>query len=100
MIDTERMAVLHSVKQLEKYVFDEEVVSKIPTVMQYLREEVAVVGIVHNNVSEVALLDDAVEGDDVGVGGRNLMEGDFADVGLPLAGCLLQLGVHETLDGI
>ena len=67
VIDTKAMAILNCVKQLQEDVFDQNVVAKIAAIMEDLREQVVVRGVVQDNIRPVVFLDDAVKGDDVRV---------------------------------
>ena len=60
VIYAQRMAIIDSIEDLEKDAFDEVVVAEISTTVNDLREKVAVAGVVHDNVSVVEILDDAV----------------------------------------
>lgn len=56
VIDTERVAVLHCVDELQEDVLDKHVVSKIAAAMEDLREQIVVRSVVHDDVSVVALI--------------------------------------------
>ena len=92
MINTERVAIFNGVKQLHKNVFDELVVTEIPTVVQDLSKQIAIRSIVHDDEGVVEGFNDTVESDNVGVSTSNLMEGYFTNMNLPLA--RLQMRVH------
>lgn len=51
------MAVLDSVKELQKYVLDKVVMSQVLAIVQYLREQVSIACVIHDNVGVVSLLD-------------------------------------------
>jgi hypothetical protein len=57
VVDAKRMAVLHSVKELQKDVFDKVIMAQVAAVVQYLGKEVSVTRIIHDNVGVVSLLD-------------------------------------------
>lgn len=64
VINTEAMAILDCVKQLQKYMLDKIVVPQVPTAVQDLAEQVPVAGILHDNVCVVVLLDHSMQGGD------------------------------------
>ena len=68
--------------------------------VQYLREEVSVGSVVHDEVSVVVLLHNPVEGDNVWMGRREAMEGYFPHVQLALAGATVNVRTDEALDGV
>ena len=100
VVYAEGVAVFDGVEELEEDVLDEMVLAEVATVVEDLGEEVAVGGKVHDEVGVVVLLDDAVEGDDVGVGRGEAVEGDLAHVELALAGAGVDVRADEALDGI
>ena len=85
VVDTERVAVLDSVEQLQEDVLDEAIVPKIAAAMQDLGEEIVIRRIIHNDICVGALVHNAVEGDHARVCRGELVQGDFADVDLSLA---------------
>ena len=89
MIDTQGMAVFHSIEHLKKDVLDERVVAEIPAVVKNLRKEVVVGGEIHNNISVIEVFHDAMQSYYTGVDGGELVKGDFSDVDLALAGRLV-----------
>ena len=84
VIDTERMAIFHRLKQLEEDILDECVVPKIAAAMQDLSEQIMVGSEVHNDVGEVAFLHHAVKGDHAWMRRCELMQGYFSNVDLAL----------------
>ena len=80
------MAVFNRIEQLQEDVLDELILAKVPALVEDLGEEVPVLAIVHNDVREIFVLDDTMEGDDVWVGGCELVETDLAQVQLSSAG--------------
>lgn len=99
MIDTERVAVFDRVEHLKEDVLDECVVPKITAVVEDLREQVVVGGVIHNNIGVVEVFHDAMQGDDTWVCGGELVEGDLADVDLALARCLMT-GSNQAFHGV
>jgi hypothetical protein len=99
VVNAEGVAILHCVQQLEEDMLDEDVVPEIAAIMEDLCEQITIAGVVHDDVRVVEVLYDPVEGDDVRMDRCELMEGDFTDVEVALAGGLL-LGVGEAFDGI
>jgi len=81
-------------------VFDEVVVTKITAIVENLRKEVVVCGIIHDNISVIVVFNDAVEGDDVGMTTGELMEGNFPDMNLTLPKGLRIVPMYETFDGV
>lgn len=67
VINTETMTILNCVKQLEEDVLNQCVVPKIAAAMQYLREQVMVRCVVHDDIGAVVVLHDTVESDDTRV---------------------------------
>ena len=80
MINMQRVAVLDCVKQLQEYFLNKFVIAQITAMVEDLREQVAVLAIVHNNISVLWVLDDAVERNDVGMRRGELVECDLAQV--------------------
>jgi hypothetical protein len=65
-----------------------------------LRKQITIAGVVHDDVRVVGFFEDAVESDDIGVSGCQLMYGDFLDMEMTLSGGVVCLGVHEAFDGV
>ena len=59
---------------------DEFILTKVPAFVEYLRGEAAAVAIVHDDICEVIVLDDMMEGNDVGMSGGKLVETDLTQV--------------------
>lgn len=95
MVDSEAVAVLDGVDDLEEDVLDEGVVPEVPRLFRDLAEEVAVGAEGEDDVDAGRGLDDVVEGDDVGVGGGEGVEGDLPALEGPLAG--VEPGLVEAL---
>lgn len=100
VIDIQRMAVLDCVKQLQEYFLNKIVIAQITTMVEDLRKQVAVLAIVHNDIGVLWVLDDAVEGNNVGVRGGELVEGDLAHVQLALARSVALGRMGKAFDGI
>ena len=96
----QRMAVLDCVKQLQEYFLNKIVIAQITTMVEDLRKQVAVLAIVHNDIGVLWVLDDAVEGNNVGVRGGELVEGDLAHVQLALARSVALGRMGKAFDGI
>jgi hypothetical protein len=62
------MAIFNGIKELEEYVFNEVVLSKVTAMVQDLRKEVSIGSVVHDEVGVVVLLYNPVEGDNVWMG--------------------------------
>lgn len=60
----------------------ERVVAEITAIIQYLREEVLVGSVIHDDVGIVVVLDDAMESDDARMRGGDLVESNLADMEL------------------
>ena len=86
MINTQRVAVFNRIEQLQEDVLDEFILAKIPALVEDLGKEVTVLTIVHNDVCEIFVLDDTMEGDDVWVSRCELVETDLAHVQLASTG--------------
>jgi hypothetical protein len=82
MINTQRVAILNRIEQLQEDVLDELILAKVPALVEDLGEEVAILAIVHNDIRKIFVLDDTMERDDIGVGGGALVEMDLAQVQL------------------
>jgi len=99
MVDAKAVAILNCVKQLQKYMPDQDVVAEVAAVVENLREQVVVRSIVQNDIGAVTFLNHAVESDHVGVRAGDLMECYFTDMDLSLAVQLVRLS-NEALDGV
>lgn len=86
VVNSERVAVLDCIDELQEDIFDEVVLSKISAAVEDLCEQIVVRGIVHHDVGVISLLNDTMQGDYTRVGGGQLVQSDFADVDLPLTG--------------
>jgi len=93
------MTILDGVDELQENVLDECIIPKVATIIQYLREEVVVRGIIQDDVGIAVILYDTVERNDAMVCRRKLVERDFADVDLPAHGWLVVV-VHQAFDRI
>ena len=80
------MAIFNRIEQLQEDVLDEFILAKIPALVEDLGEEVTVLAIVHNDVCEIFVLDDTMEGNDIGVSGGELVETDLTQVQLASTG--------------
>jgi len=67
VVDTEIMTILNCIEQLEEDVPDQCVIPEIAAAMQYLREQVVIWCVVHDDVGAVVFLDNTMEGDDTWV---------------------------------
>lgn len=65
--------------------FDDMVIAEVARLVQDLCEQVFVWSIIHDDVCIVEVLDNAVEGDDGGVSGGDLVQRNFAHMELPAA---------------
>ena len=88
MINTQRVAVFNCIEQLQEDVLDEVILAKVPALVEDLGEEVTILAIVHNDICEILVLYDAVEGNDVGVSRGKLVGMDLVQVQLASAGWL------------
>jgi hypothetical protein len=86
MINTQRVAVFNCVEQLQEDMLDKFILAKVPALVEDLGEEVTVLAIVHNDVCEIFVLDDTMEGNDIRVSGGELVETDLAQVQLASTG--------------
>jgi hypothetical protein len=86
MINTQRVAVLNRIEQLQEDVLDEFILAKVPALVEDLGEEVTVFAIVHNDICEIFVLNNTMEGNDVGVSGGELVETDLTQVQLASTG--------------
>lgn len=86
MINTQRVAVVNRIEQLQENVLDEFILAKVPALVEDLGEEVTILTIVHNDICEIFVLNNTMEGNDIGVGGGKLVETDLAQVQLASAG--------------
>jgi hypothetical protein len=86
MINTQRVAVVNCIEQLQEDVLDEFILAQVPALVEDLGEEVTILTIVHNDICEIFVLNNTMEGNDIGVGGGELVETDLAQVQLASAG--------------
>ena len=100
MINTQRVAVFNRVKQLQEDVLDKFILAKVPALVEDLGEEVTVLAIVHNDVCEIFVLNDTMEGNDIGVSGGELVETDLTQVQLASAGRSRGVGMGEAFHGV
>lgn len=80
------MAVFNRIEQLQEDVLDEFILAKVPALVEDLGEEVTVLAIVHNDISEIFVLNDTMEGNDIWVSGGKLVETDLTQVELASTG--------------
>ena len=80
------MAVFNRIEQLQEDVLDEFILAKVPALVEDLGEEVTVLAIVHNDICEIFVLNNTMEGNDIWVGGGELVETDLAGVEQSSAG--------------
>ena len=100
VINTERVAILNRIEQLKEYLLDQLVIAQVSTMLEDLGEEIAIGAVVHDDPRVVIVFNNAVKSDDTGMRRCELMEGDFSDVQLPLAGCVALRGVGKAFDGV
>jgi hypothetical protein len=67
VINTETMTILNCIEQLKEYVLNQSVVPEIAAAMQYLREQVVVRCVVHDNIGAVVVLNDTMQSNDARV---------------------------------
>ena len=65
--------------------FDDMVITEVARLVQDLCEQVFVWGIIHDDVCIVEVFDNAMESDDGGVSGCDLVQRNFAHMELPAA---------------
>lgn len=95
--DTHRVAILDRVDDLEEDRFDQHVVADIPLLLGDHPKQVALVTKVHNDKDVVALLDDLVQGHNVGVPRRELVKRDLSPLEVPLS--RVETGPEKAFDG-
>lgn len=96
MINIQRMAVFYRIKQLKENLPDQVILTKIPPIVQDLREEITVTTVIHDDPGVLVVFDDAMEGHNARMCRGQLMKSDFADMQLPLASCAPLVGMRET----
>jgi hypothetical protein len=69
-------------------------------VVEDLGEEIAVLAIVHNDICEIFVLNDTMEGNDVGMSGGELVETDLTQVQLASTGRSRGVDAGETFHGV
>jgi hypothetical protein len=74
------MAVFNRIKRPQEDMFDELILAKILVPVEDLSEEITVLAMVRNDECGIFVLDDVMEGDDVGVSGGELVETDLVQV--------------------
>ena len=89
MINTQSMAIVNCVEQLKENILDEGVVSQIAAAMENLRKQIMIRCVIHDDISVVEVLHNAVECDNARVSGCDLMQSDLADMNLSLARSLV-----------
>ena len=100
MINTQRVAVFNRIEQLQEDMLDKFILAKVPALVEDLSEEVTVLAIVHNDVCEIFVLDDTMEGNDIGVSGGEFVEANLTQVQLATTGRSGGVGVGETFHGV
>lgn len=98
VVDAKLVAEGDGVDDLEEDGANEVVVAEVARLVGDHAEEVAVGAEGEDDVDDAAGFDDAVEADDVGVGGGQGVEGDLSALKAALTG--VEAGLVETLDGV
>lgn len=80
------MAILDGVEELKENMFYEVVPPQVTTVVKNLGEEVVVGSVVHNDIGVFVVFNNTMQRNDVRMSAGNLVEGNFSDVELSLAG--------------
>lgn len=80
------MAAFNRIEQLQEDVLDELILAKVPALVEDLGEEVTILAIVHNDICEIFVLDDTMEGNNIGVSRGKLVETDLTQVQLASTG--------------
>lgn len=83
MIDAQRVDILYCVKQLQENMFNKDVVAKISSIIQDLREKVMVGRIIHYNIGIIVILDDFVKGNNPWMARCDLVQRNLANVLMP-----------------
>jgi hypothetical protein len=86
VINTQRVAVFNRIEQLQEDVLDEFILAKVPALVEDLGEEVTILAIVHNDICEIFVLNDTMEGNDIWMGGGKFVETNLAQVQLASTG--------------
>jgi hypothetical protein len=60
MIYAQGVTIFDSIEQLEKNMLDEMIVPEVSAAVKDLGEEITVFGVIHDNVSVIVVLDDAM----------------------------------------
>ena len=89
VINSEGMAIFHSIEELKEDVLDEGIVPKIAAAMQDLSEEIMVGCVIHHDVGETAFLHNTMEGNHAWVRRCELMQGNFSYVDLAMTWVLM-----------
>lgn len=98
MVDSEGVAELHGIQELEKHTLDQGVVAnKVPFVGD-TGEEIPFRAVFHDDVGTVLGIHDAGKGHDVGMLAGQVVQTDLTLLVFELAG--IQPGLVESLDGI
>lgn len=98
MIDSNRMAVLHGIQDLEEGSLDQILVANVLALLGDVREQVTFWTVLHYNIGAIRSIHDLDEGDYVWVRTRLVVELDFSLLELPLTG--LKPDLVECLHGI
>jgi hypothetical protein len=68
MIYSQRMAIFDGVEKLKEYMFNQVILTEVTAMVQYLRKEVSIGSVVHDEVGVAMLLHNPVEGDNIRMG--------------------------------
>lgn len=98
VVDSNRMAVLHGIQDLEEGALDQILVANVLALLSDVREQVTFWAVLHYNISAIRSIHDLDERDYIWVCTRLVVELDFSLLELPLSG--LKPDLVECLHGI
>ena len=80
------MAIFNRIEQLQENVLDEFILAKVPALVEDLGKEITILAIVHNDICEIFVLNDTMEGNNIWMSGGKLVEADLTQVQLASTG--------------
>jgi hypothetical protein len=100
VIDSQRMAVIDRIEELEKNVFDEVVSTKITSLLQDLAKQITIRTAIHNDKGAIFLFDDTMKCHNVRMDRCKLVKGNLLHMKTSLAPGVSCWRVKKTFDGV
>ncbi len=79
------VTMFDGVEELQEHVFDQSVMPEVSALVQDLNKEILIRGVFHDHVHVLVIFSNAIESSYAGMGGRELVECNFANVSLTLS---------------